>query len=108
MFTAEFAAGLPALLLLFAVGGAAVSAATTRLRCVDAARDAALAVARGGTAPRAPIPGAVIRVTVDGDQAVATVAAPAVGIGRFRVPVTVSAVAIAALEPGAPVVPSER
>ena len=47
-FTAEMAAGLPALMLLLFFGLTAVTAMTTKGRCVDAAREGALAAARGG------------------------------------------------------------
>ena len=46
-FTAELAAGLPALVLLLLAGLAAVGAVTIKAQCVDAAREAALAASRG-------------------------------------------------------------
>ena len=45
--TAEFAVALPALVLLLGFGLGAIDATLDKLRCVDAARDAALAQARG-------------------------------------------------------------
>ena len=50
-FTAELAAGLPALMVLLLVGLTAVAAGVAKVQCVDAARDGALAAARGEPAP---------------------------------------------------------
>src|SRR5205085_12627019 len=47
--TAEFGVALPAFVLVLALGLGAVAAATAQLRCVDAARAGARAVARGET-----------------------------------------------------------
>lgn len=103
-FTAELAACLPALVLLLAAGLTAVSAATTRGQCLDAAREAALATARGGSGVEAgqaaAPPGATVEVWVDSGEAWATVevAVPALG---FSVPgLTVTGTAVAATEPG--------
>lgn len=105
-FTAELAAGLPALVLLLLVGLAAVSAVTTKAQCVDAAREAALAASRGadGTVAgaRAAPAGAEISVTVTGDTVVATVRAPVRTAGARLPRVVVAAEAVAAVEPGAP------
>ncbi|CCH15497.1 Protein of unknown function [Micromonospora lupini str. Lupac 08] len=46
-FTAELAAGLPALLLLLLAGLTAVNAVSTQASCLHTAREAALAAARG-------------------------------------------------------------
>ncbi|ROT33970.1 TadE family type IV pilus minor pilin [Micromonospora sp. HM5-17] len=105
-FTAELAAGLPALLLLLLAGLTAVGAVTTKGQCVDAAREAALAASRGApgmsagaaVAPR----GAVVSVAVQGDRVVATVRAPVRALGAGLPRLTVSATAVAAVEPGAP------
>ena len=96
------AAALPALALLFFVGIAAVAATITKVRCVDAARDAALAAARGQpnhltTRDTAP-PGAEITVTVNGDIVTATVRAPAHTLGHLP-GLDVTATAVAAREP---------
>lgn len=45
--TAEMAVALPAVVVVIVAGMTAVSALTTQLRCVDAAREAARAAARG-------------------------------------------------------------
>ncbi|BAL85541.1 hypothetical protein AMIS_3210 [Actinoplanes missouriensis 431] len=82
-FTAELAAGLPALLLLFYAGLTAISAVTDQARCLDAAREAATAAARGaptdGAARLAP---AGAEIQVSGDAETVTV----VVISRVRVP----------------------
>ena len=78
-FTAELAAGLPALLLLLFAGLTAVGAVTAKGRCVDAAREGALAAARGGpgaenAAQIAPA-GARVDVAERGDTVTVTVRA---------------------------------
>ncbi|RLP91602.1 mucin-associated surface protein [Micromonospora sp. BL4] len=103
-FTAELAAGLPALLLLLLTGLTAVNAVTTRASSLHAAREAALAVARGadGSADglRSAPPGAEVTVSIDGDRAQATVRAPVRALGRRLPRITVVATAVAAVEPG--------
>lgn len=104
--TAELATAMPVLVLLMLFGLTAVHAAGTKLRCLAAARDAALAEARGGGGERAgrlvAPPGAEISVSSDGDLARAVVSTRVQVFGR-RVPVlTVSAEAVAAVEPGLP------
>lgn len=105
-FTAELAAGLPALTLLLFAGLTAVGAVTTKAQCVDAAREAALAAARGeqgvAAGQRSGPPGADVTVTVDGDVVVATVRAPVGPLGAHLPTLTVTAKAVAAVEPGAP------
>jgi hypothetical protein len=102
--TAELAVGLPALvmLLLFALG--AVNAVLARMQCVDGARDAVLASARGGDgvaagqrrAPRS----ASVTVTLDGQTATATVRAQVRPLGPYLPTVTVAGTAVADREPG--------
>jgi Flp pilus assembly protein TadG len=102
--TAELAVALPALvlLLLFALG--AIDAVLERLRCVDAARDAALTAARGGdgeaagrrTGPR----GAAVTVSVDGETVRARVSVRVRPLGAHLPGVTVAGSAVADLEPG--------
>ncbi|AVT31242.1 mucin-associated surface protein [Plantactinospora sp. BC1] len=105
-FTAELAAGLPALLLLLLAGLTAVNAVTTKAQCVDAAREAALAASRGApgvpAGARAAPQGATVSVSVNGDRTVATVRAPVRALGARLPRLTVSAIAVAAVEPGAP------
>ena len=105
-FTAELAAGLPALMLLLVAGLTAVNAVGTRVACVDAAREAALAAARGEpgtvTGTRYAPEGAEVAVTVSGDRATATVRAPVRTFGARLPRLVVSGEAVAAVEPGAP------
>ncbi|GAB3964872.1 TadE family type IV pilus minor pilin [Plantactinospora veratri] len=105
-FTAELAAGLPALVLLLLAGLTAVNAVTTKGQCVDAAREAALATSRGApgipAGARAAPAGATVSVSVTGDRVVATVRAPVRAFGARLPRLTVSAIAVAAVEPGAP------
>jgi Flp pilus assembly protein TadG len=104
--TAELAVGLPALLLLLFAGLAAVGAVTTKLQCVDAARDAALAAARGESGSeaghQAAPDGADLSVTVEGDTVTATVRAPVPAVGGWLPGMWVDASAVAAVEPGPP------
>ncbi|MEH1167862.1 TadE family type IV pilus minor pilin [Micromonospora sp. CPCC 205539] len=103
-FTAELAAGLPALLLLLLGGLTAVNAVSTQASCLHAAREAALAAARGadGSADgrRLAPPGAEVSVSIDGDRAQATVRAPVRALGGQLPRTTVVATAVAAVEPG--------
>ncbi|HEY8452451.1 MAG: TadE family type IV pilus minor pilin [Micromonosporaceae bacterium] len=104
--TAELAVALPAVVLLLLAGLTSVGAVTARLQCVDAAREAALVAARGGSgteaAARLAPEGAEVTVTVDGDTVVAVVRAR-VPVLSARLPaVRVEATAVAAVEPGHP------
>jgi len=104
--TAELAVALPAVVLLLLAGLTSVAAVTARLQCVDAAREAALVSARGGSgteaAARLAPDGAEVTVTVDGDTVVAVVRAR-VPVLSVRLPaVRVEATAVAAIEPGHP------
>jgi len=105
-YTAELAAGLPALVLLLLAGLAAVAAVTTKAQCVDAAREAALAASRGesgsATAAGSAPPGAEISVAVSNDTVVASVRAPVRAFGTGLPRLAVAASAVAAVEPGAP------
>jgi Flp pilus assembly protein TadG len=102
-FTAELAAGLPALILLLFVGLTAVAAVTAKGRCVDAAREAALAEARGDAGrtigERVAPPGADIRIEVDGDTVTARVRGPVRLLGGHLPALTVEGTAVAAREP---------
>ncbi|MER7330627.1 MULTISPECIES: TadE family type IV pilus minor pilin [unclassified Micromonospora] len=103
-FTAELAAGLPALLLLLLAGLTAVNAVGTRAGCLHAAREAALAASRGedgvAAAGRAAPAGAEVTVTVDGQRVTATVRGPVRALGTRLPRITVTATAVAAVEPG--------
>jgi hypothetical protein len=99
-FTAELAAGLPALMLLLFAGLTAVSAVTAKGQCVDAAREAALATARGAPAPDQFVPpGATVQIEVDGDVVTARVRAPVRLLGAHLPVITVEGAAVAAREP---------
>jgi hypothetical protein len=101
--TAELAVALPVLLLLLLAGLASVNAVATKLRCVDAAREAARAEARGepgvAAGQRAAPGGAVVTVDGQGDVVRATVRIVARPLGGRLPGVTVEAYAVAAREP---------
>ncbi|BCL15267.1 hypothetical protein GCM10017556_30060 [Micromonospora sagamiensis] len=105
-FTAELAAGLPALMLLLLAGLTVVSAATTKATCLDAAREAALAASRGESGrtagARVAPAGADIAVEVGEDRVTVTVRAPVRALGANLPRITVAATAVAAVEPGTP------
>ncbi len=80
--TAEAAVVLPALVVLLGAALWAIAVAGAQVRCVDAARDAALAAARGepdaavvAAAKMAGPPGCDIEVSRQGDRVVVTVRA---------------------------------
>jgi hypothetical protein len=104
--TAELAAALPALmfLLLFALG--AINAVLAQMRCLDAAREAALAASRGDDGPTLArrLAPAGSDVAVDqGDGTVrVTVRVPVRPLGRHLPGVTVGATAVAEREPDLP------
>ncbi|TDB77904.1 TadE family type IV pilus minor pilin [Micromonospora sp. KC721] len=106
-FTAELAAGLPALLLLLLTGVTAVEAVTTRAACLDAAREAALAASRGSdgstAGTRIAPPAATVTVSADAARVTVTVRAPVRALGARLPRLTVEATAVAAVEPGVPV-----
>lgn len=103
--TAEFAVAMPAVVLLLMTILTAISAVMTKLECVDAARQAARAEARGesGTAvgERAAPGGAHVTVTDDGATIKATVRAGVPPLGGLVPGLTVSGTAVAEPEPGA-------
>lgn len=95
--TAELAASLPAVVLLLLAGLTTVDAVGTQTRCVDAARDVALALARGERAPTDHLPsGAGISVSAEADRITVTVTAPV--FDGWSDGITVSARAVAAVE----------
>ena len=97
------AAGLPALMVLLLGGLSVVGAVATRLQCVDAAREGAIAAARGepGTEAAAGVApeGARIAVSLGDGTAVVTVEAGVQVLGADLPAITVRATATAALEP---------
>ena len=102
--TVEAALALCSLVAVLALILAAVSAVAAQLRCIDAAREAARLTARGEPARAEDIArriaprGAVVAVTVRGDEVTARISAnPAAGLLPG---VDVGAEAAAVLEPG--------
>ena len=102
-FTVEFAAGLPALILLLLAGLTAVAAVTAKGQCVDAARDGALAGARGDVASAAALrvapPGAEVDVAGGSETVTVVVRAPVRLLGSHLPAITVEGRAVAAREP---------
>lgn len=82
MVTAELALAIPVMLVVLAMGLEAVRVGIDEVRCVDAARQAARALARGETeawaravAARAGPAGAVVRVGASGSEVTVEVSA---------------------------------
>ncbi|GAA5048003.1 TadE family type IV pilus minor pilin [Nocardia callitridis] len=102
--TVEAAIALAAVVVVVVLCVGALLAASTQVRCVDAAREAARLAARGddarasSAAARIAPPGAGVGVRVEGDHVVARVSAhsPLLPLLVLR------AEAIAAREPGTP------
>jgi len=102
-FTAELAAGLPALMLLLFAGITAVGAVATKAQCVAAAREGALAAARGESgelaAARIAPGGSEIDLARNAETVTVVVRAP-IRMLDGRIPViTVESTAVAAREP---------
>jgi Flp pilus assembly protein TadG len=107
MVTAETAVVLPVLLLVLAAAVAAVVVVGQQLRCVDAAREAARAAARGdppaavrAIATRAGPAGAGASVAERDGTVRVTVTAPVRPLGPVPLRLQVTATASADLEPG--------
>jgi Flp pilus assembly protein TadG len=107
MVTAETAVVLPVLLLVLAGAVSAVTLVAAHLTCVDAAREGARAAARGedtasamAIAGRAAPHGADASLEIVGDEVRVTVTARVAPLGPVPLRVTVSATAVALLEPG--------
>jgi hypothetical protein len=96
----EAAFAIAALAVVLALCVAGITAVSTHIRCVDAAREVARLAARGdgsADAAGALVPdGATVQIRRDGDFVVATVTARTALLPG----VTVSAEAVAASEPG--------
>ena len=104
--TAEFAVVLPALILVVVAGMAAVSVLFAQLRCVDGAREAARAAARGesdavvrSAATKSAPTGAGVQVVASGSEVRVTVSAVAGGGGGLLPSFRVTASAVALREP---------
>jgi hypothetical protein len=107
MVTAELALAVPVVVVVLAVGLAAIRVGVDQVRCVDAARLAARALARGdgegsarALAVTAGPPGAVVVLGVAGPQVSASVSASR-DLAGWRV-VTVRSSATAVREEEAP------
>jgi hypothetical protein len=102
--TAELAVSLPALVLLVFVAVSAVSAVRVQLECVDAAREAARAAARGepgeAAGHRVAPPGASVTLAIHNGIVEATVHTRLHPAGGRLPGFDVSASAVAAVEPG--------
>jgi hypothetical protein len=97
MATAELAASLPVVVLLLVAGLTAVNAVATEIGCIDAARDVALAVARGASRPADHLPpGARVSVNSGAGQVSVTVTAPV--LNGYLPGLTVSGHAVAPME----------
>ena len=95
--TAELAVSLPALVLLLLVGLSALVVVRDQIACVDLAREAVRAAARGEPAPDSGT--ATITIATEGDLVRATVRLRRAPLGG-RVPgIGVTATAVAAVEP---------
>jgi Flp pilus assembly protein TadG len=112
MATAELAVVLPTLVLVIAAGLAMVSVVLAQVRCVDAAREAARAAARGeppavvrSAAVRAAPEGARVDVGSVGEEVEVTVSASAGRAGVLLPAFHVSASAVALREPESTGVP---
>lgn len=112
MATAELAVVLPTLVLVIAAGLTMVSVVLAQLRCVDAAREAARAAARGespevvrSAAVRAAPTGAKVDVGGSREEVRVTVSARADRVGGLLPALPVSAHAVALREPESTGVP---
>jgi TadE-like protein len=105
--TAEIAVALPALVVLVMAALSAVAVAIAQLRCVDAAREAARAAARGdalpvvrGIARHSAPPQAAVTVTAHGDQVSVAVSANVRLLSGRAPAIAVEGRAVAAIETG--------
>lgn len=112
MATAELAVALPAVVLVIVAGMTAVSVLTAQLRCVDAAREAARAAARGessaivrSAAARSGPSGSTVSVTGDDREVVVVVSAESGGGAGILPSFEVRAIAVARREPDTADVP---
>jgi Flp pilus assembly protein TadG len=108
MVTAETAVVLPVLVVVLAAAVAVIAVVAAQLRCVDAAREAARAAARGepaatvsAVAARAAPAGAVVRIRQDGGAVAVTVTAGIAPLGPVPLRARVSGEAHAEREPAA-------
>lgn len=99
--TAEFAASLPAVVLVLAVCLGALQVGAVQIRLQDAAADAARTIARGDAAELAAsraegaVPGATLTTSDEGDAVCATITRTIPVAGMFAVPITATSCALA-------------
>ncbi len=102
--TVELAVSLPALVLMVFTALTAVLAVRTQVECVDAAREAARAAARGESGHTAGIrvapDGASVNVITGGGTVRATVRVRVHPLGGRLPGIDIGATAVAATEPG--------
>lgn len=98
MATAELAVSLPALALLLAVGLGALGVIREQIECVDAAREIALAHARGEDPPA--VAADAVEVSNDGDVVRVVVRQRMAPLGGRLPGIDISATAVAVVEPG--------
>lgn len=96
--TAELAVASPVLVLLLLASLTGIGAMVTKLRCVDAARESALAAARGAPAPPVPVD-ATVEVGGDGDLVRVVIRARVRPLGPYVPAITVTGEAVAMREP---------
>lgn len=100
--TAELAVAMPALMLLFLAGLGGVNGVIIKLRCCDAARDIALAQARGEDSSvaveRYAPDNAAVTISSEIDRVKVVVRAPVQPVGTWM-DFAVEGVAVAAIEP---------
>ncbi|HZB48304.1 MAG TPA: TadE family type IV pilus minor pilin [Mycobacteriales bacterium] len=106
MATAELAVALPVLVVLVAAAMTAISVLAAQLRCVDAAREAARAAARGEStavvrslAQRSGPDGSEVQVAAGDREVQVTVSAVADPVGGLLPSIDVHATAVALREP---------
>ncbi len=97
MATAELAVSLPALALLLAVGLGALGVIREQIECVDAAREIALAHARGESPPA--LASGAVEVSSDGDVVRVVVRQRMAPLGGRLPGIDISATAVAVMEP---------
>lgn len=106
MATVELAVAMPALVLVLVLALSGLSAGVERIRCVDAAREAARVAARGEGSDRARVAaaraapaGATVQVAASGREVRVTVRArPHPGLARLGVRWSAAATAVAVTE----------
>lgn len=109
MVTAEIAVALPVVVVLLGAALTAVAVVAGQLRCVDAAREAARAAARGepaavvrSLAAQAAPNGAAVEVSTGGDEVTVRISARVHTLGGLLPSFGVAGTAVALREPVPP------